>query len=84
MSKAAVAAKKEARKREVKAAANERFFAMAEFSSATDASVVTCDSCNLLQVTGGEFRLRQDGAVVFLHGRGCFLCGGEVGLSAAA
>ena len=75
LSRAAVSARKAARGEERKVAANERFFAMAEYSYATDQAVVTCDSCGLLQVTWPSF---------IVHDGGCFGCGGEVGTSAAA
>ncbi len=68
MSRAAVNSRKAARDLERKTAANERFFALAEYTSRVDSAVVTCDSCGLLQVTDKS--------------RPCFMCGGEVGTSA--
>jgi hypothetical protein len=68
MSKAAVTASKQRRDLERKHAANERFFAMAEYTSAIDSAVVRCDDCGLLNVTSKSLP--------------CFGCGGEVGTSA--
>jgi hypothetical protein len=68
MSKAAVTALKQRRDLERKHAANERFFALAEYTSAIDSAVVACDDCGLLNVTH--------------QGVPCFMCGGEVGTSA--
>lgn len=45
---------------------------MAEESYAQEQAVVTCDSCNLLQVTWASFQR---------HDVGCFMCGGMVGTS---
>jgi hypothetical protein len=73
MSRAAVSARKAERKLAQKTAANEAFFAMAEYSYATDQSVVRCDSCNLLQVTWPTF-IKSDA--------GCFMCGHATGTSA--
>jgi hypothetical protein len=82
VSRAAVSAKKAEARVQRKVAANEAFFAMAEHSSRVEASVVRCESCNLLQVTGHRFRLHEDGKVHFDHPGPCFMCGHEVGWSA--
>lgn len=68
MSKAAVTARKQNARRERRLAAAERFCAMAEYSSAIDSAVVSCDTCGLLNVTH--------------QGLQCFGCGSDVGTSA--
>jgi hypothetical protein len=67
MSRAAVEQRKKDKAAARRAASNESFMRMAEYSSAIDSAVVACDDCGLLNVTS--------------KGLSCFLCGGEVGTS---